>query len=101
MGMIYINTTFKPKRKSSKTVKKVVKSASKEFIPLKIKMPTAYRTNNIPSLNSNIDGIVATPQESYSYSGERKLLGIGVLHKSCLQPIFNEHEAVEIAQMRR
>ena len=30
-----------------------------------------------------------------------KIIGIGVLHKSCLQPIFNKEAAEDIAKMRR
>lgn len=40
-------------------------------------------------------------RESLKYDGERKLLGIAVLHKSCLQPVFSQQEAEEIAKMRR
>jgi hypothetical protein len=34
------------------------------------------------------------------YTGT-EVLGVAVLHKSCLQPIFNKEAAVETAQMRR
>lgn len=34
------------------------------------------------------------------YTGTR-LLGIAVLHKSCLQPIFSQEEAIAAATMRR
>jgi hypothetical protein len=40
-------------------------------------------------------------RETMKYDGERKLLGIAVLHKSCLQPVFSQQEAEEIAKMRR
>ena len=49
-------------------------------------------------------GVVAgntLKRESLKYDGERKLLGIAVLHKSCLQPVFSQQEAEEIAKMRR
>jgi hypothetical protein len=29
------------------------------------------------------------------------MIGIAVLHKSCLQPIFSNEEAIEVAKMRR
>lgn len=35
------------------------------------------------------------------YSGTRKLLGIAVLHKSCLVPVFSKEDAEDIAKMRR
>lgn len=40
----------------------------------------------------------AEPQQ---YSGERRLLGIGIMHKSNLVPIFDEESAKEISKMRR
>ena len=39
--------------------------------------------------------------EPQQYSGERKLLGIGIMHKSNLVPIFDEESAKEISKMRR
>ena len=41
--------------------------------------------------------------ENPSYTGERKLLGIGTLHKSNLVPVFAEDEnyAKDLAKMRR
>jgi hypothetical protein len=38
--------------------------------------------------------------ERLFYTGSR-LLGIAVLHKSCLQPVFSQEEAVNAATMRR
>jgi hypothetical protein len=43
-------------------------------------------------------GKKAEPQE---YSGERKLIGIGLMHKSNLVPIWDEEGAKEISTMRR
>lgn len=40
-------------------------------------------------------------KEPQQYSGERKLLGIGIMHKSNLVPIFDEESAKEISKMRR
>lgn len=34
------------------------------------------------------------------YTGDN-LLGIAVMHKSCLVPVFNKENAIEIARMRR
>lgn len=34
------------------------------------------------------------------YTGD-KVLGIAVLHKSCLQPVFTEEQALDVAKMRR
>lgn len=34
------------------------------------------------------------------YTGD-KILGITIIHKSCLQPVFNQQEAIDAATMRR
>jgi hypothetical protein len=39
--------------------------------------------------------------EPQHYSGERKLLGIGMLHKSNLVPVFDQQDAIDISKMRR
>lgn len=35
------------------------------------------------------------------YSGDRKLIGIGTMHKSNMVPIFEQSDAEDIARMRR
>ena len=40
-------------------------------------------------------------RQTFTYSGERKLLGIGLLHKSNLVPVWDEQDAKEITRMRR
>jgi hypothetical protein len=98
MGMIYVDVRHKPKRKSKKIVE-VAPKYPPVFKDLDYKMPAAYRPNLIPSLTDSLHGVAIRPEEKV-YTGD-KLLGIGVLHKSCLQPIFSEEQAVEIAHMRR
>jgi hypothetical protein len=39
-------------------------------------------------------------KETNTYTGT-KLLGIAVMHKSCLVPVFSKENATEIASMRR
>ena len=39
-------------------------------------------------------------KEDNRYSGDN-VLGISLLHKSCLQPVFSKQEAIENAKMRR
>ena len=51
------------------------------------------------SLNANVGNTLK--REALKYSGERKLLGVAVMHKSNLVPIFDQKEAEEIARMRR
>jgi hypothetical protein len=40
-------------------------------------------------------------KQNQQYSGKRKLLGIGIMHKSNLVPIWDEEGAKEISKMRR
>lgn len=47
------------------------------------------------------DLAIAARKESRPYEGERKLLGIATLHKSNMQPVFDEDYAKEVARMRR
>jgi hypothetical protein len=97
MGIIYVCIKHKPKKKSKKSVKHFP-HFQPEFKDLVFKMPNTYRPNLIPSL-STFQGVAARPDEKHYTGGN--LIGIGVLHKSCLQPIFTTEQAVEIAHMRR
>ena len=40
-------------------------------------------------------------KQEFTYSGQRKLIGIGLLHKSNLVPVWDEQDAKEISKMRR
>jgi len=44
---------------------------------------------------------VSGRKEPQQYSGERKLIGIGMLHKSNLVPVFDQQDAIDISKMRR
>ena len=74
---------------------KATKKKFKEFTPTK---PVVRETKIIPSLNTNIGS--TNKIETTKYTGDR-LIGIAVLHKSCLQPVFSKETATEIARMRR
>jgi len=54
--------------------------------------------NNIPSIVT--PGGDCTKKDPVMYTGD-KVLGIAVLHKSCLQPVFSTEEAIDISKMRR
>lgn len=43
---------------------------------------------------------VATKPEPKVYTGD-KVIGISIVHKSCLQPVFTEEQAKDLANMRR
>ena len=61
-------------------------------------IPEGRSTAHIKSLGQ--DNGVAILKPSPTYTGD-KCIGITVLHKSCLQPIFSKQEAVDAARMRR
>lgn len=52
------------------------------------------------SLNSWHTGPVNTGKKPQVYTGT-EMLGITVLHKSCLQPVFSQEAAIDAATMRR
>lgn len=65
-------------------------------------------TEHIPSKMSEHSFGPATKKETMQYTGERKLVGIAMMHKSNLVPVFadeddktGQKQATEIAQMRR
>ena len=61
-------------------------------------VPNERNNSHIKSLGS--DNGVAPLKQSPTYTGT-KCLGVTVLHKSCLQPVFNKQAAVDAAKMRR
>ena len=83
------------KKWEPKQTKKIVKE--EKFVPT---MPTAARTvaKDLPSKVT--PGGDCTKKKPEHYTGDN-VLGIAVLHKSCLQPIFNTEAAKDVAKMRR
>jgi hypothetical protein len=53
--------------------------------------------NKIPVIEKGI----GLKKEPMVYSGERKLLGIGTMHKSNMVPVFSEDDAKDLSTMRR
>ena len=56
-------------------------------------------THHIKSLDTGHSGPVSS-KPAPKYTGS-EILGITILHKSCLQPVFNQQAAVDAANMRR
>ena len=56
-------------------------------------------THHIKSLDTGHSGPVSS-KPAPKYTGT-EILGITIVHKSCLQPVFNQQEAVDAATMRR
>ena len=55
---------------------------------------------NIP-MSNKIPTKGGAKKEQMQYSGKRKLIGIGLMHKSNLVPIWDKEGAEEISKMRR
>ena len=55
---------------------------------------------NQPKCGDKIPVAGGKKAEPQAYSGERKLLGIGLMHKSNLVPVWDEESAKEITQMK-
>lgn len=83
------------KRHSSKTP-----TVKPELVKVKPNTNTElFNTNKPKSLNSWITGPVSSkPNQQYTGNNVK---GIVVQHKSCLQPVFNQQEAIDSARMRR
>jgi hypothetical protein len=62
------------------------------------KYPPGREPQNIPSRDSGM-GVAAAPAPKV-YTGT-ECIGVTVLHKSCLQPVFDKQSAVDAAKMRR
>jgi hypothetical protein len=62
------------------------------------KMGTSRVTTRPPSLST--PGGSTALKEVMQYTGI-EMVGIAIIHKSCLQPVFSVAAATETAQMRR
>jgi hypothetical protein len=73
-------------------------SSSSTYTPPRI--PQGRDTlRNAVSVDTGVTGAVTVKQTQH-YTGER-LIGISIMHKSCLQPVFSEEQARDAASMRR
>ena len=64
-------------------------------------MPRYERDPNLPQCSDKIPVGTGGKKEQMQYSGKRKLIGIGLMHKSNLVPIWDKEGAEEISKMRR
>ena len=64
-------------------------------------IPKYERDPNLPQCSDKIPVGIGSKKERMQYSGKRKLLGIGMMHKSNLVPVWDEEGAKEISTMRR
>lgn len=77
-----------PDQLKAKKSKKRDKEESKFTYESRCTIPTSNQVGN------------GFKKEENQYTGDN-LLGIAVMHKSCLVPVFNKQNAEEIARMRR
>lgn len=86
------------------TSKKHNKSKSGPVSPLTTNKTYADKSQGsilgAPSHTTTPSSGSCTKKPPQTYTGEN-VIGIAVMHKSCLQPIFSQEQAVESAHMRR
>jgi hypothetical protein len=75
-----------------------LKQATKRFKGYDI--PKYQADPNQPKCGDKIPVNGGRKAEPQAYSGERKLLGIGLMHKSNLVPVWDEEGAKEITLMK-
>ena len=118
----YMTTTSYKKRKAKKKTKRQLEADAKhdkwlrkmnahpEQIAANKEKNANVPIRSIPDYSSNrntiptsdvIPGGSTAPAERQVYSGERRLLGVAIMHKSNLVPVFDSEDAKEIARMRR
>lgn len=62
------------------------------------RVPPGRETPRLPSLDTGGPHVTAPVHKVYT--GD-KVLGVTIVHKSCLQPVFSQQEAIDAANMRR
>ena len=66
--------------------------------PLSPEMGTPRHTTRPPSRVTPGGSTPLKPIPEYTGT---EMIGISILHKSCLQPVFNQQAAIDAASMRR
>ena len=85
---------IKPEGKTKKKPTNMIK------LPGTVYTPFIRETIRYPSRDTGHSGVVTTGVKKYTYTGD-KMLGIAVMHKSNLVPIFTEENAMDVSRMRR
>ena len=118
----YMTTTSYKKRKAKNKTKKMLEAEAKhdkwlrkmnahpEQIAESKKKNAGVSVLSVPDYSSSgntiptsdvIPGGSTAPAERQIYSGERRLLGVAIMHKSNMVPVFDSKDAKDIARMRR
>jgi len=78
----------------------VFKPAARSAEALRPRIPPGRNTTqNIPSVDTGHRGAVSS-RPNQQYTGDA-VVGIAIMHKSCLQPVFSQEAAIDSAHMRR
>ena len=114
MGFLNLNSSLRygPSGKKRKTTAFTTKSKRTKYKELLSQQQEIYdqvmkEVEEYPSYVGTSTGAITPLQEPMRYTGERKLLGIAVMHKSNLVPVFEEEVgekgqyAKDLARMRR
>lgn len=80
---------------STKSKKRADSLTSDQVGPI---VPAGRESVHIASRSTGMGS--ATLKEQPRYTGDR-VIGVSIIHKSCLQPVFSQQEAVDAASMRR
>jgi hypothetical protein len=87
------------KRQGAEAEKKKQARAMKAE-PLVYKLETPVGRTNTHHIPSRVTAGHDTTPNVKVYTGT-EIIGVTVLHKSCLQPVFNQQQAIDAASMRR
>lgn len=79
--------------------KRQTRALKAETLNYSLSAPPGRETQKIPSRDTGHTGAVRT-KDIPQYTGDR-VMGVTIVHKSCLQPVFNKQEAIDAAKMRR
>ena len=118
----YMTTTSYKKRKAKNKTKKMLEAEAKHDKWLRkmnahpeqiaeskkknanvsiLSVPDYRSSGNSVPTSDVIPGGSTAPAERQVYSGERRLLGVAIMHKSNMVPVFDSKDAKDIARMRR
>ena len=76
-----------------------VKKTEQKSQSYQLRVPPGRETKYIPSIDLGHTGAVSSkPPQMYTGSN---VLGVTIVHKSCLQPVFSKQEAIDASKMRR
>lgn len=77
------------------------KAKRKSMTKTSTRQPLSYRGSDQPRIPSlPFSGATCAKPQDKVYTGTA-MVGVAVMHKSCLQPVFNKEAAVDAAKMRR